>query len=66
MMNTTTRAQRVAIHRLWLRARDPSTKNPTSATYRQFRRRIVQGYDCLMINIWGMWIGIERDGYTHS
>jgi hypothetical protein len=65
-MIKTTREQRLAIHRLWLRARDPSQNLPTSATYRQFRRRIHAGYDCIMINIWGMWIGIEKDGYTHS
>ena len=65
-MTATTKAQRAAMHDLWLRARSPSQQNPTTATYRQFRRRFVQGYDCLMINIWGMWIGIERDGYTHS
>ena len=62
----TTKEQRAAMFRLYERARHPSQQNPTSATYRQFRRRFVQGYDCLMINIWGMWLGIEKDGYTHS
>lgn len=65
-MQAITKEQRAAIHRLWLRAREPGQANPTSATYRQFRRRFVAGYDCLMINLWGLWIGIERDGYTHS
>ena len=65
-MVKTTKEQRQAIYDLWLRARHPSQDVPTSATYRQFRRRFVQGYDCLMINIWGMWLGIEKDGYTHS
>lgn len=63
-MQTTTKEQRAAIARLYQRARN--SDNPTSATYRQFRRRFVQGYDCLMINIWGMWLGIEKDGYIHS
>jgi hypothetical protein len=22
--------------------------------------------DCIMVNAWGMWLGIETDGYTHS
>lgn len=22
--------------------------------------------ECLMVPAWGMWIGIEADGYTHS
>ena len=65
-MTAITKEQRAAIYRLWLRARDPGQKIPTSATYRQFRRGVVAGYDCLMIELWGMWIGIERDGYTHS
>lgn len=65
-MIKTTREQRIAIKRLWLRARDPSQDNPTTATYRQFRRRIQPGWDCVMINIWGMWLGIEKDGYTHG
>jgi len=62
----TTKEQRVSMYNLWLRARSPSQMNPTTETYRQFRRRFVAGYDCIMINIWGMWLGIERDGYTHS
>ena len=65
-MQPITREQRQAIFRLWLRATHPDTDAPTPETYRQFRSRAVQGYDCLMLNLWGMWIGIERDGYTHS
>lgn len=65
-MKPTTKEQRKAMFKLYERARSPSQDNPTTATYRQFRRRFVHGWDCLMINIWGMWIGIESDGYTHS
>lgn len=65
-MTPTTKAQRAAMFKLYERARDPRQENPTSATYRQFRRRFVAGFDCLMIQLWGIWIGIERDGYTHS
>jgi len=63
-MTKTTKEQRAAMFALYQRARN--CRNPTSATYRQFRRRFVQGFDCLMINIWGQWLGIERDGYIHS
>ncbi len=35
-------------------------------TYLQFRRTVKQGWDCLMVQWAGIWIGIERDGYTHS
>jgi hypothetical protein len=35
-------------------------------TYREFRRLLTVGYDCIMMRWMGMWIGIERDGYTHS
>lgn len=57
---TTTKQQRAAICRLY--QRDPDG----SANYRAFRRRVVPGYDCLMIQWCHMWIGIEPDGYTHS
>ena len=23
-------------------------------------------FDCVMVSLWGMQIGIEKDGYTHS
>ena len=36
-------------------------------TYHQFRKNMVHyGYDCIMVPWCGMWLGIERDGYTHS
>lgn len=34
--------------------------------YMTFRRSIRQGYDCLMVQWMGLWLGIEKDGYTHS
>ena len=55
----TTKPQRAAIKKLW-------DRDGRKESYRQFRRRVQQGYDCLMIQLWGMWIGIEPDGYTHS
>jgi len=63
-MTPTTKAQRAAMFKLYQRARNGD--NPTTETYRQFRRRFGGGYDCLMIYLWGMWLGIEQDGYTHS
>jgi hypothetical protein len=35
-------------------------------TYRQFRRLVVESFDCIMVPWCGMWLGIEKDGYTHS
>jgi len=35
-------------------------------TYREFRKTVQQGYDCIMVRWFGMWLGIESDGYTHS
>jgi len=54
------KAEQQALKALWLRVegRPP---------YRQFRRRVTYSLaDCWMIRLWGMWIGIESDGYTHS
>jgi hypothetical protein len=35
-------------------------------SYRAFRRAAHYGYDCIMVYWHGMWLGIEKDGYTHS
>jgi hypothetical protein len=53
------KAQRAAIHRKW-------QQNDQGMSYRQFRKTVVQGYDCLMVQWDSMWLGIENDGYTHS
>lgn len=55
-----TREQRKALYKVYCR------DSNGSPTYRAFRRRVVQGFDCLMIQWCGMWLGIESDGYTHS
>lgn len=34
--------------------------------YREFRRTVLTGYDCLMVEWRNMWLGIEPDGYVHS
>lgn len=41
-------------------------QNNNNMTYIQFRRTVQHGYDCIMVNWCGMWLGIETDGYTHS
>lgn len=51
--------QRKALHRVWMR-------DPQGMTYLQFRRSVHWGYDCAMVRWCGMWLGIEKDGYTHS
>ena len=58
-MIITTREQRAALKRIWMRGTD-------ERTYKQLRRDAVGGNDCLMLRWAGMWLGIERDGYTHS
>jgi len=51
--------QRQSLHRVWLR-------DSQGLSYLQFRRAVQPGWDCVMIKWCGMWLGIERDGYTHS
>jgi hypothetical protein len=58
-MIITTREQREALKRIWMRGTD-------ERTYKQLRRDVIGGHDCLMLHWAGMWLGIERDGYTHS
>ena len=55
-----TKAQQNAILRVYLR--DTSE----ASSYLQFRRKIIRGHGCLMLQWKGMWLGIEPDGYTHS
>jgi hypothetical protein len=59
-----TREQRVALKRLYDRTGD--TIAPFSPSYREFRREVQYMGDCIMVRWCGMWLGIERDGYTHS
>lgn len=59
-MTRTTRAQRLAIRRTYERSADNAT------SYRAFRRRVIPGPDCILLPWCGMWLGIERDGYTHT
>ena len=58
-MVKTTRKQREALLRIHRRGAD-------GRTYREIRRAVLPGHDCIMLQWAGMWLGIERDGYTHS
>jgi hypothetical protein len=76
------REQRVALKKVFDRAplyrssdgpiaRYPCLKwglrNPDyQMTYKEFRKRVQPGFDCVMVKWCGMWLGIEQDGYTHS
>jgi hypothetical protein len=53
------KAQRQSLLRKWL-------QDNQNLSYLQFRRAVQPGWDCVMVKWCGMWLGIERDGYTHS
>lgn len=53
------KAQRKALFAVWSRGAE-------FISYREFRARVVAGYDCVMVPWCNMWLGIEKDGYTHS
>ena len=60
-MVKTTRKQRIALYRKW--------RHMSGMTYKQFRKTVHHtiGCDGAVAVIWcGMWLCIERDGYTHS
>lgn len=44
----------------------PFRTTPTWASFADCINAAQFGYDCIMIQYAGMWLGIERDGYTHS
>jgi len=53
------KAQQRALLRKW-------QQSDNGLTFLQFRRTVQPGYDCVMVQWCGMWLGIELDGYTHS
>lgn len=76
-----TREQRKALYKVYLRTPLVRTVNGQTRTYvqnegyylgiypltyREFRRLVQPGWDCIMLPWLGMWLGIEADGYTHS
>ena len=54
--------QRHALYKVWLR------DTTVAESYREFRRQAIPDsmQDAVMLEWKGMWLGIERDGYTHS
>lgn len=65
-MINTTKAQRIALKKVYERTVEdihPSLR----MGYREWRKHLVfPGPDCIMVKFCGMWLGIEKDGYTHS
>lgn len=61
-----TKEQRKSLKRIY--DRDQNSNNPECTSYRAFRRTVqYASYDSyIMVNWAGMWLGIEKDGYTHS
>ena len=59
-----TKEQKVALKRVYDRGTDWWRDRPES--YLAYRRTVQQGYDCIMVPAAGIWLGIEKDGYTHS
>jgi hypothetical protein len=55
-----TKAQQKAVLKVYLR------DTGEASSYLKFRRRVIRGFDCVMLPWKGMWLGIEKDGYTHS
>ena len=61
-----TKAQRKALYtKVYLRTLKVTAAGPQK-TYREFRKEVQPGWDCVMVPFAGMWLGIEKDGYTHS
>ena len=70
MATTMNKAQQRSLKNLydrWLADLAPSSP-ANNRGYLAFRRRAkYAGFmECWMIPLWGMHIGIEKDGYTHS
>lgn len=64
-----TKEQRKALWGVFLRTQPEMREGVTMLvdSYRQFRRAVKYGFDgVVMVPFAGMWLGIERDGYTHS
>ena len=75
-----TRAQRVALKKLWLERVAPESNYimignmrvwlpERGISYKKFRKTVeslVAGNGCIMVCIKGLWYGIEKDGYRHT
>lgn len=71
-MVTTTKAQRSALKRIFDRQpifRPEPGSDTVRVSYRAFRASVHPAIGCdgaIMVRWAGMWLGIERDGYTHA
>ena len=69
-MTKTTRLQRTALKRVYYRlTQSDSYSNSTPPAYRQFRKTVEPTFGCdgaVAVPFAGMWLCIEKDGYTHS
>lgn len=66
-----TKAQRKGIYRVFIRKYpyiNELRREDARALYRKFRREAVPEIcgPAIMVPYAGMWLGIEKDGYTHS
>lgn len=63
-----TRAQREGLAKLYRRKIAPNGayRAPIAQSYRNFRKQAQVFQDVVMVKQWNMWLGIEKDGYTHS
>ncbi len=62
-----TKKQRRALHAVYMRTQEPHNSTELrNQSYRQFRKTVCPGWDCIMVPFAEMWLGIEKDGYTHS
>lgn len=65
---TLTRAQREALHKVWMRPNGCGS-SLTGMSYLRFRRTVrplIGSDQCVMVRWCGMYLGIETDGHTHS
>lgn len=65
---TLTKAQRQALKKIHQRIVDETRPSRRPTPYRQFRRSCAPAFfdGVIMVPFAGMWLGVERDGYTHS
>jgi len=64
-----TKDQQIALKNVYVRKwqNEPGIA-PPKETYRAFRKRAFNNtlLGCVMVEYCGMWLGIEKDGHTHS
>jgi len=67
---TLTKAQSRAVFTVWKRWHESNGSRPgLSGSYREFRRGVKPTFgmdDAVVVQVPGMWLAIEADGYTHS